>query len=84
MIWIANQFCLPREPFTLGLDIVEYSRDPSVRFPRFAGVAVSYICFPFRSVNCKEESFNQYKTPHGDEQKALIELNTRWTIMYFN
>lgn len=82
VIWIAYQFCLSREPFTLGLDLVEYSRDSSVRFLRFAGVAVSYICFPFRSGNCKGESFSQYKTLHWEKQEALIELNTRWTIMY--
>lgn len=72
------------EPLTPYLDLPEYWRGLSVRFPKVAEVAVTYIYFPLSSVDC-ERSFSKYKTLLTDKREALTEINTkRLTIMYFN
>lgn len=56
--WIAYQHCVSREHSTPGLDLAEFWRGLSVRFPRVAGAAAPYIYFPVSSANC-ERSFSK-------------------------
>lgn len=66
--WIAYLHCVSRETFRPGLDLAEYWRSLSVRFPKVAGVV--YIYFPVSSVNC-ERSFSKYKTTQRSGRHSL-------------
>lgn len=60
--WIAYQHCVSRKP-SPALELADYWRGLSARFPRVAEVAVAYIYFPLSSVDC-ERSFSKYKTTY--------------------
>lgn len=82
--WMAYHHCVSREPLPTDIDLANYWRGLSARFPRVAKVAMPYMYFPFSSVDC-ERSFSKYKTLLTDKRETLTELNTkRLAIMYFN
>lgn len=82
--WTAYQHCVSTEAFSPSVELADYWKGLSGRFPRVAEVAAPYIYFPVSSVD-SERSFSKYKTLLTDKREALTELNTkRLTIMYFN
>ncbi|KAI7804100.1 hypothetical protein IRJ41_023986 [Triplophysa rosa] len=82
--WIAYQYCVSREAISPSVELGDYWKGMSERFPRIAEIAVPYIYFPMSSIN-SERSFSKYKTLLTDKREALTELNTkRLAIMYFN
>nr|XP_057913311.1 uncharacterized protein LOC131107370 [Doryrhamphus excisus] len=82
--WMAYQHCVSREPLPTDMELANYWRGMSTRFPRVAEVAVPYIYFPVSSVDC-ERTFSKYKTLLTDKRETLTEQNTkRLAIMYFN
>ena len=82
--WMAYQQCVSRDPLPTDMELANYWRGLSARFPRVAEMAVPFIYFPVSSVDC-ERSFSKYKTLLTDKRETLTELNTkRLAIMYFN
>lgn len=65
-----------REP-SPALELADYWRGLSVRFPRVAEVAVAYIYFPLSSVDC-ERSFSKYKTTYRQARSTHWAQNRGW------
>lgn len=82
--WLAYHQCVSRDPLPTDMELANYWKGLSARFPRVAEVAVAFIYFPVSSVDC-ERSFSKYKTLLTDKRETLTELNTkRLAVMYFN
>lgn len=79
--WAAYQHCVRNEGISASLDLADYWKGTSQRFPGIANIAMSYIYFPVSS-DC-ERSFSKYKTLLTDKRESLTELNTKClTIMW--
>lgn len=82
--WAAYQHCVRNEGLSESLDLAEYWKGTTQRFPEIAAIAKSYMYFPVSSVDC-ERSFSKYKTLLTDKRESLTEYNTKClTVLYFN